>query len=191
MVAATNVDLLGAEILPNPSQVGIGGHQSPRSKNDEWLTPPHILQALGQFDLDPCAPAVRPWDMAHQHYSLIDNGLSRPWCGRVWLNPPYGPEVGRWLDRLADHGRGTALVFARTETEWFSRVWREATALLFLAGRLTFFTVGGAPAPYNGGAPSVLCAFGEADARALRASKLPGAFVALRGALAGPVEIIE
>ena len=32
---------------------GMGSHQSANMQNDEWLTPPHILDALGQFDLDP------------------------------------------------------------------------------------------------------------------------------------------
>lgn len=57
---------------------------------DEWLTPPEIIKALGQFDLDPCAPVVRPWDTAERHYSIKDNGLMLPWSGRVWCNPPYG-----------------------------------------------------------------------------------------------------
>ena len=60
-----------------------------RDKNgkDEWLTPPEIISALGQFDLDPCAPANRPWDMARHHYSLPlglfePDGLNRNWFGR-------------------------------------------------------------------------------------------------------------
>lgn len=51
--------------------------------NDEWLTPPEILRALGPFDLDPAAPIVRPWDMAARHYTKIDDGMSQPWEGRV------------------------------------------------------------------------------------------------------------
>lgn len=43
---------------------GMGSHQSARMKNDEWLTPPHVLKALGEFDLDPCAPITRPWEIA-------------------------------------------------------------------------------------------------------------------------------
>ncbi|SDT83842.1 hypothetical protein SAMN04488548_1051, partial [Gordonia westfalica] len=56
----------------------------------------------------------------------------------MWCNPPYS-NVWRWLDRLANHGTGTALIFARTETAGFqAQVWRRATAVLFLEGRLTF-----------------------------------------------------
>lgn len=47
---------------------------------DEWLTPQNILNALGPFDLDPCAPINRPWDMAARHYTVADDGLSKPWA---------------------------------------------------------------------------------------------------------------
>ncbi|WP_415798650.1 DNA N-6-adenine-methyltransferase [Comamonas aquatilis] len=149
-------------------------------KNDEWLTPPHVLQALGAFNLDPCAPVNRPWEMTEQHYTAHDNGLQKPWHGRVWLNPPYGLEAAQWLSRLAAHGAGTALIFARTETEmFFENVWSKASALLFLKGRLHFHHVDGTRAAANGGAPSVLIAYGEMDAEILKTCKLPGAFVPL------------
>jgi hypothetical protein len=118
-------------------------------KNDEWLTPPEILEALGPFDLDPCAPVNRPWPMASRHYTIQDDGLMKPWEGRVWLNPPYGLQAERWLRRLAEHGNGIALIFARTETEaFFSQVWERATGLLFIRGRLTFYRVDGTKAWY-------------------------------------------
>ena len=73
---------------------GMGSHQSARAIKDEWLTPPHILSALGKFDLDPCASVARPWGTAAVHYTREDNGLTKPWLGRVWCNPPYGREQG-------------------------------------------------------------------------------------------------
>lgn len=104
---------------------GIGGHQSARSRTDEWLTPPEVIAALGgadSFDLDPCSPIERPWPTARRHLTIVDNGLIQPWDGRVWLNPPYSTSViGQWLARLADHNRGVALIFARTETDAFFR----------------------------------------------------------------------
>jgi hypothetical protein len=163
--------------------LGMGGHQSARMKNDEWLTPPAILKALGRFDLDPCAPVNRPWDMADEHYTVEDNGLIKPWFGRIWLNPPYGPPpiVGPWLARMAQHRKGTALIFARTETElFFEHVWDTATAVLFIRGRLYFHYVDGTRAPANSGAPSVLIAYGGADAETLRTCGIAGKFVPLR-----------
>lgn len=61
--------------------MGLSGHQSAAMKNDEWLAPPEILRALGAFDLDPCAPITRPWSTAATHYTVNDDGLSRPWHG--------------------------------------------------------------------------------------------------------------
>lgn len=175
---------------------GMGGHHSPRSETDVWLTPPHIIAALGTFDLDPCAaPEPRPWPTAREHWGPADTPLMRAWRGRVWLNPPYGQKgvIGPWMRRLADHGIGTALIFARTETALFHEtVWQRATALLFLAGRLTFHRADGSlPKSGNGsgnaGAPSVLVAYGMADALRLAECSLPGAFVMLRqGGRAAP-----
>ena len=160
--------------------LGMGGHHEPnRGQKDEWLTPPWILEKLGPFDLDPCAPVNRPWDTAKHHYTIEDDGLSQPWSGRVWCNPPYGPDFPMWLNHLADHGRGTALIFARTETTgFFEAVWQRCTALLFLKGRLFFHHVDGTRAAHNSGAPSVLVAYGEDDARVLSRCGIEGAFCA-------------
>lgn len=158
--------------------MGIGTHQSARMLKDEWLTPPEILRALGPFDLDPCAPVTRPWDMALEHYTADDLGLAKPWFGRVWLNPPYGSQTGIWLQKLADHGNGIALIFARTETEmFFSQVWRRARALLFIEGRLYFHHVDGRRADANSGAPSVLIAYGNENAEILRTAQIKGAYI--------------
>lgn len=163
--------------------MSIGGHQSAAMGKDEWLTPPEVLRALGAFDLDPCSPIRRPWDTAREHLTALDDGLSKPWRGRVWCNPPYGAEAARWLARLADHGDGIALIFARTETAaWVEHVWAKASAILFIAGRLHFHHVDGRRAAANSGAPSALVAYGEANAQALRSCGIAGAFVPLKEA---------
>lgn len=142
-------------------------------KNDEWLTPPEILAALGEFDLDPCAPVCRPWHTARRHYTKLEDGLSQEWTGRVWLNPPFGREAVKWLRKMADHRSGIALIAARTETEMFYEcVWSRATAVLFLKGRPHFYFVTGMRAPFNSGAPICLIAYSEQDAAILQASGL-------------------
>ena len=158
---------------------GIGSHQSARSLKTEWLTPPDIIDALGSFDLDPCAPVVRPWPTAKHHYTIVDDGLHKEWKGRVWCNPPYD-EAAKWLARMAQHGNGIALIFARTETKtFFSQVWNKADAVLFIEGRLYFYHVTGERAAHNSGAPSVLVAYGRENIRLLRESKIKGKFVKL------------
>jgi hypothetical protein len=156
----------------------MGGYQSSRMLTDAWLTPRYILDALGDFDLDPCAASVpRPWPTAARHICLPMDGLSVPWTGRVWLNPPYSREARKWIAKLAEHGHGTALTFARTETSWFvNYIWRRAHALLFLHGRVQFCRPDGYPND-NAGAPSVLVAYGEQDARVLDHCGLKGTYV--------------
>lgn len=107
----------------------LSSHQRPHhGAKDEWLTPPEIIAAVGPFDLDPCAPIERPWDMATRHFTIDDDGLALPWDGFVWCNPPFGAEAEKWLTKLAEHGNGIGLCPARTETRWFRGnalgVWR-------------------------------------------------------------------
>lgn len=147
-----------------------------RGATDVWITPPWLTDALGPFDLDPCGSDTRPWD--HAKETLTEGGLEAAWEGRVWVNPPYGPQSEPWLEKLADHGTGTALVFARTETRWFvEQVWAKADAILFLYGRLHFHKPNGDRAKGNSGGPSCLVAYGWDDMRHLADSGLRGAFV--------------
>lgn len=161
---------------------GIGGHQRAyQGKNDEWLTPPGLLHSLGEFDLDPCAPVNRPWDTAKHHYTIQDNGLLQKWEGRVWLNPPYGPQTSEWLAKLSAHCNGIALTFARTETKmFFTHVWNKADAILFIRGRLYFYNVEGCRAKSNSGAPSVLIAYGRSNVETLLGRKDLGKAIVLK-----------
>jgi hypothetical protein len=122
-------------------------------KTDKWLTPRHILDALGTFDFDPCsAPDPVAWPTAGHHVTLPDDGLTTEWFGRVWLNPPYGKAVWSWLGRLAAHGDGIALVFARTEVRGFvDTVWGLADGVLFLGRRLQFCNADTLKGVGNGG----------------------------------------
>jgi DNA N-6-adenine-methyltransferase (Dam) len=147
--------------------------------SQEWYTPKYILDALGRFDLDPCSPHVRPFDTARRHYTKKKDGLRHPWMGRVWLNPPYD-EIHIWMNRMARHGNGIALTFARIGTHWFdSIVMPYTTGLLFLTGNLEFLSPDGeigAAAP----TPSVLIAYDPPGTNlnnmALRRCGLPGNF---------------
>lgn len=181
----------------------MGSHQSARPGTTTWLTPPDVLAKLGgpdAFDLDPCAAPDQPWATARNMFTEADDGLAQNWgdFGKAWVNPPYtNSEIGDWLARLAIHGNGIALIFARTETEVFHRhVWEQCDGLFFLEGRLFFhvnedttffegtkrekFVPRGGRAPANAGAPSVFCAYGPENADMLAAMDAPGVFVPLR-----------
>ena len=141
----------------------MGSHQSARADTTTWLTPPDLIEKLGPFDLDPCAaPSPRPWPTAARHIELPEDGLAAEREGHVWLNPPYSFAAWKWLDKLAMHGDGIALIFARTETAGFvEQVWGKATGVLFLHGRLYFHRPDGTRAAANSGAPSCLVAYGQ------------------------------
>lgn len=86
------------------------------NRTDDWYTPPRIVEALDEFDLDPCAPA-HEFYTANKCHTKEDDGLSLPWVGRVWLNPPYkSPLIGKFMKQMAAHGNGIALVFNRMDT---------------------------------------------------------------------------
>lgn len=155
-------------------------HRRDENTTDSWITPKWLIDRLGPFDLDPCACNPQPWPTAEKMIADPDDGLLHQWAGHVWLNPPYGRALGVWLNRLALHGDGIALVFARTETRAFhGHVWPFASVLCFLEGRLTFHYPDGSPAKngHNSGGPSVLIAYGErAAAKLIQCSDL-GAIV--------------
>jgi hypothetical protein len=130
--------------------------------SNEWLTPPWMLTLLGPFDLDPCAAEKRPWDVAKINFTSTDDGLSKPWFGRVWLNPPFGKGLDQWMSRLAQHGNGLGILPVRsTDTAWFHQaIWQGADAVMFLRSRLRFYTIDGhegGPCPHA----TLIVAYGE------------------------------
>jgi len=146
----------------------------------DWLTPPEIIEALGPFDLDPCAGCKQPWPTAARMISLPQDGLKENWIGRVWCNPPFGSETAAWLARCAAHGNAVALAFARTETAmFFESVWPKAAALLFLRGRPHFHRPDGKRAKGNSGGPIVLIAYGRGNAHRFLECGLDGMTVML------------
>lgn len=157
---------------------GENQNEGGRQREVRWLTPRYIPEALGTFDLDPCGAPGH--DLARRTYVLEngDDGLRDEWFGRVWLNPPYGKAQDPFMARMVEHGNGIALIFARTETKsFFEYVWNSATAVLFLKGRLNFLDANGQRAKANAGAPSVLVAYGEENARILEQSGIEGKMV--------------
>jgi hypothetical protein len=154
----------------------LGSHQATRGKSQVHITPLWLLKVLGDFDLDPCAADPRPWACAATNWTT--HGLEREWFGFVFLNPPYDRyTVAEWVARLAQHGRGIALLHARCETKWFRPVWDHAAAILFLANRIHYHRPDGSRHPANSGAPPVLVAFGDEAVQRLHRCGIPGALV--------------
>ena len=149
----------------------------------EWFTPPEYFRALGlTFDLDPASPGPSHWVPAKKIFTKADDGLSQPWHGLVWLNPPFGGRRGhvRWLEKFFAHGNGIALCAARTSSDWFhAAVVPRAELLCFPNGKTKFHrpdgSIGREP-----GTGIVLIGAGPVACTALRRSRLGACMTILR-----------
>ena len=129
------------------------------SKTDEWGTPKSIFDELNKtfhFTIDVCADASN--HKCEKYFTKEQDGLRQDWGGGViWCNPPYGREIGKWVEKCAMH-RGVAvmLVPARTDTKWWQDyIYHNPNAQVrFFRGRLKF-NDGKNPAPF----PSALIIF--------------------------------
>lgn len=118
------------------------------SDTPEHYTPAVIVDAvidvLGEIDLDPCSNSKdTPNVPALYHYTVEDDGLSLPWVGKVYMNPPYGRSIGEWVNKLTeslDTGvtEAIALVPARVDTQWWNALTARYSMVCFISGRLTF-----------------------------------------------------
>jgi site-specific DNA-methyltransferase (adenine-specific) len=118
------------------------------SKDGTWTTPPdffaHLNRLFGPFTLD--AAASRENACCPKFLDKKIDALSVNWPGVVYLNPPYGREIGLWIEKArweahAYAGRATrvvCLVPARTDTKWWHEHIVLANMVLFLRGRLKF-----------------------------------------------------
>lgn len=113
------------------------------SQTDDWSTPQWLFDSISReflFTLDPCAS--RENAKCRQYFTKQEDGLMLSWEGEtVFMNPPYGRIIGRWIRKAHEEARRGAtvvcLVPARTDTEWFHRYCVSAE-VRFLRGRLKF-----------------------------------------------------
>ena len=113
------------------------------SKTDLWETPQDFFDELNDefgFDLDACALPENA--KCGKYYTPEQDGLLQPWEGVVWCNPPYGREIGQWVERAAKSADNGVLVVmllpARTDTKWFHDYIYGKAEVRFVRGRLKF-----------------------------------------------------
>ena len=114
------------------------------SKTDLWETPQEFFDELNDefgFDIDVCAlPENAKCD---QYYTPEQDGLSQPWQGVVWCNPPYGRDIGKWVQKEYEENKKennfiVMLLPARTDTKWFHEYIYGKAEIRFVRGRLKF-----------------------------------------------------
>jgi len=131
------------------------------STSDEWETPQALFNELswifGGFTLDPCASPENA--KCARFFTRAENGLAQRWDGKVFMNPPYGRAIGRWVKKALEESLNGALVVcllpARTDTRWWQDYARRGQ-VWFLRGRLKFGQARNA-APF----PSAIVIFGR------------------------------
>ncbi len=137
--------------------------------SDDYYTPKWVFDALGlTFDLDVCAPPGGvPWIPCDKFFTLADDGLSQPWVGRVWMNPPYS-DVEPWWRRFAAHGDGIALL-PMAKSYWLNAAWKDADGVVIgeLGGEMHFVKPERPEKPVRIWFPVWYAAFGEECVEAL------------------------
>ena len=115
------------------------------SKSNEWTTPQHLFDELNQefnFTLDPCATEENA--KCSKHFTIEDDGVSKDWANDVvFMNPPYGREIKKWIKKAYEESLNGAtvvcLIPARTDTMyWHDFIFDKADDIRFLKGRLKF-----------------------------------------------------
>jgi len=122
-------------------------------ENDKVATKRELWQpladAMGGFDLDPAA-GCEPTPIADDRYTPEDDGLTSPWYGTVWLNPPFSDKTP-WYRRLVDQywngdvTHAVALATVDPSADWFHDWFSTADVLGFLDGRDWYMKKGNSP----------------------------------------------
>lgn len=113
------------------------------STSDDWPTPQALFDALNRefgFTLDCCASNSNA--KCERYYTKEDDGLSKDWSGTVWMNPPYGRGIGKWMRKAFESSilgsTVVCLIPSRTDTAYWHDYAMKAEEIRFIRGRLHF-----------------------------------------------------
>jgi len=113
--------------------------------NEEWYTPQKYIdmarEVMGGIDLDPASNDFANKTVnATTYYTKEDDGLSKEWKGRIWLNPPYSSIISKFIDKIC-YSNIEAIVLTNnsTDTKWFQQAAVNCDAICFTHGRINFY----------------------------------------------------
>jgi len=116
------------------------------SKNYECGTPQqffdNISKSYGEFDLDVCASEEN--HKCDNYFTIEEDGLNQEWTGKVWMNPPYGVEIPKWIDKAIEESSHceyiVCLVPGRIDTKWFHKLLHSEVLndIIIVKGRIKF-----------------------------------------------------
>jgi len=130
-------------------------HRAEGTGENEWFTPGQYIEAardvMGGIDLDPATHEQAQLTVqAKTYFTAKDDGLSKSWHGRVWLNPPYAqPAIELFTTKMATEyaegrvSQAVMLTHNYTDTRWFHLAAANADALCFTRGRIRFIDPAG------------------------------------------------
>ena len=155
VAALYRLDAAGSPDETAPRSGGACGHGSVHfsSRTDDWATPWELFDALNRefgFTLDPCSSHANA--KCGKHFTVAEDGLVQDWSRDVvFMNPPYGREIARWMAKAFSSAQAGAtvvcLVPARTDTRWWHSFAIHGK-VRFLRGRVRFGGAkSGAPFP--------------------------------------------
>jgi len=131
-----------------------------KAKSTNWETPDRLFDNLNKkfhFTLEVCASSNPRCKI---YYDKDSDGLKQPWSGRVFVNPPYGPPIRKWLEKALEelpHCEVIVMLLpVRTDTKWFHELVLKKAKIRFLKGRLHFGNIKNS-APF----PSMVVIFRE------------------------------
>lgn len=132
-----------------------------KTVNDEWYTPELYINlargVMGGIDTDPASnPEAQKIVKAKTYYTKDDDGLSKSWTGRTWINPPFS-DVLMFAEKLIGHleagevSQAIVLTNNNTDTLWWHKMAEVAQGICFTRGRISFYNqYGESSAPTNG-----------------------------------------
>ena len=114
------------------------------SKTDLWETPQDFFDKLNarfQFETDVCALPENA--KCKRFFTPEMDGLKQEWTGVCWMNPPYGRQIGKWVQKAYESARDNlatviCLLPARTDTRWFHDYILPHAEVQFIKGRIKF-----------------------------------------------------